>query len=148
MPGGKGNIKPSDNPKPFKKGNNANPKGRPKKLIGTVNMELEKKGYSEPTKQEIISCYLRLINTDEAELISLTQDKEQPYLVKSVAENILSGKGFDIIERLLDRAIGKAVQGIDHTTNGKDIDKPTDLSKLTTEELLQLRELNAKISDH
>ena len=30
MPGGKGNIKPKDNPKPFKKGENGGSNGRPK----------------------------------------------------------------------------------------------------------------------
>lgn len=32
MPGGHKQIRPSDNPKPFKKGQSGNPAGRPKKL--------------------------------------------------------------------------------------------------------------------
>lgn len=32
MPGGHKNIRPEDNPKPFKKGQSGNPAGRPKKL--------------------------------------------------------------------------------------------------------------------
>ena len=31
-------------------------------------------------------------------------------LVRILAENMLGGKGFDIVERMLDRGIGKAMQ--------------------------------------
>lgn len=37
MPGGKGNIKPSDNPKPWKKGQSGNPFGRPPSLESIID---------------------------------------------------------------------------------------------------------------
>jgi hypothetical protein len=108
-------------PHKFKKGQSGNPNGRPKKLIGTINHDLEKCGYKEATKEEITSCYLRLLNTDIPEIERMIKDKHQPALIRIVGKAILSGKGFDVIEKVLDRGIGKANQSIDHTTKGESI---------------------------
>lgn len=102
-------------PHKFKKGQSGNPNGRPKKLIGTINEELENIGYKEATKDEITSCYLRLLNIDIPEIERMIKDKHQPALIRIVGKAILSGKGFDAIERVLDRGIGRSVQGIEHT---------------------------------
>ena len=42
------------------------------------------------------------------ELKAKVKDSEQPALVIIVGKAILSGKGFDIIEKMLDRSIGRA----------------------------------------
>ena len=124
MAGGNKNIKPEDG-RPFvKKDPRINKNGRPRKLIGTVNKELEEKGFTEANKQEITSCYLRLININEEELKAISNDKEQPILVKIVSNSILSDKGFDIIERLIDRGVGKSAQ----TTILEGGDKPITIS--------------------
>jgi hypothetical protein len=47
------------------------------------------------------------------------KDTDQSALVRIVGKAILSGKGFDIVERMLDRSIGRAQQSIDHTTDGE-----------------------------
>ncbi len=107
---------------PFKKGKTGNPNGRPKKLLSSVNSELEIKGYKEATKQEILSCYLRLINTDIPEIEEMVKDKHQPALIRIVGKSILSGKGFDIVEKMLDRGIGKADQKVENTHSLKDFD--------------------------
>jgi len=93
--------------------------GRPRKLIGTVNKELEEKGVLEASKAEILSCYLRLVNLSIEELETIEADNTQPALIRIVSKNILSGKGFEIIEKMLDRGIGKAEQSVDHTTGGE-----------------------------
>ena len=95
--------------------------GRPRKLIGTVNKELEEKGVLEASKAEILSCYLRLVNLSIEELETIEADNTQPALIRIVSKNILSGKGFEIIEKMLDRGIGKAEQSVDHTTGGEKI---------------------------
>lgn len=102
----------------FKKGQTANPKGRPKKSIRSVVDEFKSMGYTVPSASDIIEMYKTILNCDEKRLEELSNDKSQPMLVRLVAENILSGKGFDIAERMLDRSIGKAAQSLDITSGG------------------------------
>ena len=97
---------------------NINRNGRPRKLITDVIAQLEEQGIKPATKPDIQDIYMRLINTEIPELEKIVKDAEQPVLVRIVGKNILSGKGFDIIEKMLDRSIGKAEQKTDITTGG------------------------------
>mgnify|MGYP007001839340 FL=1 len=125
------------------KGETANPNGRPRKTINSVNKELEEQGIKPATANEIKDIYLRLINMEMAELKKLVEDLKQPALIRIVGKKILSDKGFDIIDKMLDRAIGKAQQAVDVTTNGKELTQsPYDLSKLSVKALKELQ--NAK----
>lgn len=100
---------------------NINLKGPPRKTIATVNIELEALGYTEATKNDIISCYLRLIQMALPGLTAIVNDVNQPAMIRIVGKAILSGKGFDVIERVLDRGIGKVQQSLDVTTKGNEI---------------------------
>jgi pentatricopeptide repeat protein len=40
----------------------------------------------------------------------MVNDKTKPMLIRILVKNMLWGKGFDIIEKMLDRGIWKAVQ--------------------------------------
>jgi len=123
--------------------NNINKNGRPRKTINSVNKELEEQGIKPATANEIKDIYLRLINMEMAELKILVEDLKQPALIRIVGKKILSDKGFDIIDKMLDRAIGKAQQAVDVTTNGKELTQsPYDLSKLSVKALKELQ--NAK----
>ena len=123
--------------------NNINKNGRPRKTINSVNKELEEQGIKPATANEIKDIYLRLINMEMAELKKLVEDLKQPALIRIVGKKILSDKGFDIIDKMLDRAIGKAQQAVDVTTNGKELTQsPYDLSKLSVKALKELQ--NAK----
>lgn len=111
MAGGKGKIHehPNAGKSTFaKRKQDINRSGLNRKSIASVNLELEKKGYKAANKQDIIDCYLRLINLDMPELTEMIKDKDQPAMIRIVGKAILSGKGFDIIEKMLDRGIGKA----------------------------------------
>jgi hypothetical protein len=112
---------PIPNNKPFKKGQSGNPAGRPPKLIKHTIKELQAEGVEEATPTDIKACYLTLINMSIPALEAKVKDTEQSALVRIVGKAILSGKGFDIIERMLDRSIGRAQQSIDHTTKGQPI---------------------------
>ena len=96
-----------------KRPENINRNGAPPRLIGTVNAELEERGYTEASKAEILSCYLRLLQLPVEELAEIAKDKTESGLVFVVSRAILSGKGFDVIEKMLDRTIQKAVQPIE-----------------------------------
>lgn len=112
---------------------NINRKGQPHKTIATVNINLEAEGHTEASKQDIVSCYLRLINLPIPELEKIVKNDEQPALVRIVGKAILSGKGFDVIDKILDRGIGKAIQTMDITVMDNDQLKPKEefLSKLS-----------------
>lgn len=108
-----------DNVNGFQKNpQNINRNGRPRKMIADVIAELEKQGIKAATKPDIQDIYMRLINIEIPELEQIVKDTAQPVLVRIVGKNILSGKGFDIIEKMLDRSIGKAEQKTDITTGG------------------------------
>ena len=96
----------------LEKGETANPNGRPRKTINSVNKELEEQGIKPTTANEIKDIYLRLINMEMAELKKLVEELKQPALIRIVGKKILSDKGFDIIDKMLDRAIGRAQQQI------------------------------------
>lgn len=100
---------------------NINRTGLNRKSIASVNLELEEKGFKAANKQDIVDCYLRLINLDMPELTEMIKDEEQPAMIRIVGKAILSGKGFDIIEKMLDRGIGKAAQSLDITSDNKPI---------------------------
>jgi len=87
---------------------NINRTGANRKSIASVNLDLEANGYKAASKQDIVDCYLRLINIDLKELGKMVTGEEQPAMVRIVGKAILSGKGFDVIEKMLDRGIGKA----------------------------------------
>ena len=101
-----------------KRPENINRTGANRRLISTVNAELEERGYTEASKAEILSCYLRLIQLSMDELEAISKDKKEPGLVHVVAKAIVSGKGFEVIEKMLDRTIQKAVQPVDLQGSG------------------------------
>lgn len=90
--------------------NPINKKGRPRKLISNVIKELDEQGVEETTAEEIKSMYLRLMNFEIEELDNLVKNKKSPALLRIVGESILSGKGFDVIEKMLDRSVGMPTQ--------------------------------------
>ncbi len=114
-----------DNTNGFQKNpQNINKTGANRKSIATVNVDLEANGYKAASKQDIIDCYLRLINIDLKELGDMVKDDSQPAMIRIVGKAILSGKGFDVIEKVLDRGIGKADNKVDVTSGGENINIP------------------------
>ena len=89
---------------------NINRKGRPRKWISLVNKQLKELWYEPATKQDIEENYLQILQLNSEELAKMLNDKDQPILVKVIIQNIMSEKGFDVIEKMLDRWIWKAVQ--------------------------------------
>lgn len=100
--------------KQAEKGDVLNPKGRPKKTIGALLDKLKDAGYKPAKPQDIVDTYEHLMTLDEAELKKAVEDKTQPMLVRIVGKAMLSGKGYDVIERMIDRAHGRSKQPIEH----------------------------------
>jgi hypothetical protein len=97
MPGGKGKLRPEDNPKPFKKGQSGNPNGRPK-----------------------------LPDIKEA-LAKILAEKKDGHTALENILTALKAKAIkgDVraAQELLDRGFGKSQQFIDHTTKGESLNK-------------------------
>lgn len=92
------------------KGTSGNPDGRPKKTVSQVNAMLEAEGYQKASSIDICDAYMLLISLDPEKLKEIEADSMIPILYKKAAKIILSDKGFDIIEKMLDRAHGRPKQ--------------------------------------
>lgn len=124
----------------FKEWESWNPNWRPKKGIALVNSQLAEDWYKPATKQDIEANYMAMLQLWQEKLTEMANDKNQPMLIRIIAKNMLWGKGFDIVEKMLDRGIGKAMQKeeVNHTwTVWVNIMKNT-----PTEELLKQLESN------
>ena len=106
----------------FKKGQSGNPKGLKPKSITHINKELIKLGYAIPSKRDILDAGLLMLSlpTEEVNLIAKGEGDKKlyPSYYPVVAKRILSEDGSDFIEKILDRALGKATQNTDITTQG------------------------------
>jgi hypothetical protein len=114
-----------------------NRKGRPPLLVGHVLKQLKKAGFQPVTNEEIKKTYTTMLGLSQNKLMEIGKDIKQPMLFRIIVKAILSNKGFENIEKILDRAHGRSVQEInqkiDLDTNKKiniSIDgKSIDLSK-------------------
>ena len=104
----------------FPKGKSGNPNGRPRTTIHTMIKEFEDAGLVVPSNEEIGKMYLYIATLSEEELKKVLGDKNLPMMTRIIARGILSKKGLDVVDKIVDRAYGK-MQHIDVTTNGKDL---------------------------
>ena len=112
------------------KGETKNPNGRPRRVLTHVLKELEDKGYERVSATDVHEAFERLVNLQEDQLKKLSTSVNEPILVRIVAKALIDKRGFDYLEKLLDRAHGKAKQSVDHTTGG---DKITAIGALIQE---------------
>lgn len=108
--------------KPWQKGQSGNPKGRPKKLVSTILAELKEEG-ELVTRSLVEQTYQVLMSLTQEQLTRIASDKKQPMINRIVSKEMLGKKGFEIIEKMMDRANGKpAIKAdVDHTTGGDKI---------------------------
>lgn len=89
-----------------------NREGRPRKMVSGVIVELKNKGVEKVSQSDVKDVFLMLINLETNEIKEIINDEKQPAIIRIVGREMLSGKGFDIIEKMLDRAIGKSNENI------------------------------------
>lgn len=108
---------------------NINKKGRPPKLINAIIKELKAEGYQAVTKGQINDCFQFMLNLPEEKIVAIGLDKSVPMMMRVISKQILSNKGHDMIERMLDRTQGKPTI----TTNiQSDEEKPLTLRIIDT----------------
>ena len=95
-----------------------NPYGRPKKLVSVMLTELAAAGYERVGPTSIAGMIENMLGLPLERLREMTTAPDQPACVHIIAKAILSKKGFEAMESLLDRAHGKAKQQVDLTGVG------------------------------
>lgn len=86
--------------------------GRPKSALRRLLDEWNEKGRGKVSKADIDLAYLTALEMDEDEMKRVATDKIAPMLVRIACRQLLKDRGFEIMERMLDRAHGQAEQTI------------------------------------
>ena len=96
--------------------------GRPKKLVSTLNEELKAEGYEEVTDGQVRECFKTMFNLPLSKLSTIAKkESDYPLLYKLIAKELLGKAGSNQLEKMLDRAFGKAKQSQDITSDGDKI---------------------------
>ena len=103
------------------KGDVLNPKGPTPKLLSTITAELKANGYERATANQVADAFETLLNVPEDVLANMVKDKHKPMSLRIVGKAMLTAKGWEVLQAMLDRAHGKAKQVTDLTTGGDKI---------------------------
>ena len=98
--------------------------GRPPLLLSTIVAELRAKGYERATAGTVADAFETLLNVTHEDLVKMGNDPKSPMSLRIVANGMLTAKGWEVLQAMLDRAHGKAKQAIDHTSGGEKLPIP------------------------
>ena len=98
---------------PWKKGQSGNPKGRAPKLLNSLLAELRQAGYERVGAPTVVEAFEVMMNLPQAEVERLVKDEKVPMSARIVGRAMLSSKGWDVLQAMMDRAHGKAKQQVD-----------------------------------
>ena len=93
--------------------------GRPPLLLSTIVAELRAKGYERATAGTVADAFETLLNVTHEDLVKMGQDPKSPMSLRIVAKAMLTAKGWEVLQAMLDRAHGKAKQAVDMNHSGK-----------------------------
>lgn len=94
------------------KGETGNPNGRPPLLLSTIVAELRAQGYERATAGTVADAFETLLNVPEDVLADMVKDKSKPMSLRIVGKAMLTAKGWEVLQAMLDRAHGKAKQAV------------------------------------
>ena len=115
----------------LEKGETANPDGRPKTALRLLLDEWESQGRGKVSKADIDLAYLTALEMDEEEMKRAANDKTAPMLVRIACRQLLKDRGFDIMERMIDRTHGKSSQPL----TGADGKSPIQIEQTVSDEV-------------
>lgn len=121
MPGGKGKLRPEDNPKPWVKGQSGNPKGQPPSIRRQLKELLKADGVITIPKSDVI-----LINKDGSVEVKVST---QLMLARKLEKWAASNNGNESLKAI--QMIMEQVDGKPHQTTEVDMKTPTPPVELT-----------------
>lgn len=87
--------------------------GRPPRLISTVVKDLRASGYERATAGTVVEAFETLLNVPEDVLTEMVKDKSQSMALRIVGKAMLSSKGWEVLQAMMDRAHGRPSQRIE-----------------------------------
>ena len=102
-----------------KRPENINRKGRPRLTVKKLIEDVEKEGGIVLSRGDIEKLYSMLLDRTQDELTKTTNDKDASMVIRIVAKSMLGSRGFEIVEKMLDRANGRPSQIIGEDKNNK-----------------------------
>ena len=103
----------------FEKGDVGNPNGRPPKVMTKILRQMNELGYERVTPANVYEAYEIMLGLDRSKIKDLMKDDKAPMILRIVGKAMLGNRGYETIERMIDRAHGKAVQPVEQTTSIK-----------------------------
>jgi hypothetical protein len=97
--------------------------GRPPKLLKQLNDQLKQEGYQIVKPSQMQEALELLLNLPEEKIKSIVLDKDIPFFLRVIGKKMISSKGDEAIEKILDRTLGRPKLSIDHTSGGEKINK-------------------------
>ena len=92
---------------------NINKNGAPPRLLSTITAELKAKGYERATANQVADAFETLMNVPEDELRKMVNEGKSPMSLRIVGKAMLTAKGWEVLQAMLDRAHGKAKLSMD-----------------------------------
>lgn len=108
MPGGNKAIRPEDNPKPFKKGNKANPHGQPPSIRRKLRELLKEEGVLRIEKKEVLR-----INEDGSIDIKVPSQMMLALKLEKWAISNNGNESLKAIQMIMEQVDGKPLQTIE-----------------------------------
>lgn len=97
----------------FQPGQSGNPNGRPKKSLNSFVQQAKAEGFTGASASHVVEAYEFLINLTETRIKEIISDPDSPMMLRIVGKAMLGNKGADMIEKIMERAYGKAKQQVD-----------------------------------
>ena len=91
----------------------------PAPLRELITAELKAKGYERATANQVADAFETLMNVPQDELADMVKDEKAPMSLRIVGKAMLTAKGWEVLQAMLDRAHGKAKQKTDITSDDK-----------------------------
>ena len=135
MPGGKGKLRPEDNPKPFKPGQSGNPKGAPISIRNQIREILAMDGKMHIKEEHVIS------QNDDGSVYIIMPKKDM--VAMKVMQLAMTGSGSTTIRAL--QLIIEHLEGKPHQSASVDLGQPINQMNLTDEQFQEImKELKPK----
>lgn len=86
---------------------NINRAGRPRKQLSYIIEEIKDMWYKQPSQGEIIDICGLMLSLTENDLSDISSNVEYPMIMKIIATRMIWNRGFETVEKILDRIHGK-----------------------------------------